>query len=1134
MNRLTYCLILSLLALSTAAFAQSAPVTILTPASNSVLNNAATTVTLRFSQGEHVTLQINGKSVDPSQIGRTETDSAAHIVTQTWYGVVLQEGANTLDAVTAEGEKAERAVQVETVVQAITLRANGARLPADGRATMTVEGMLLDGRGKVMDRGDKVTLTASAGEWVGEDADLDQAGFQVQAHAGHFSATLRAGVQAQAVHLRAGCGEQEAFTQVEFTTDLRPSLATGVVNLRLGSRRSDYDRPIQDFISPDVSNATKLHGQTAVFATGKVGDYLFIGAYNSDHALNQTAGGADSLGRDVQPSDQAYPVYGDSSTAFALAQSRDNLALRMERNSDYILWGDYGTAEFAGRSQQLTSVTRTFHAFKTNYQFGALQATGFYGDNVQGFQRDTIAPDGTSGDYFLSHRPLVYGSENVFLELEDLNRPGTVVERDAPQRGADYQIDYDRGTLFFQQPVLRTEAGPNGETLVRRIVVTYQYDTGAGGGSVYGGRLQYHLAGGVGQNNLVGMTFVRQNQGVREFNLYGADAALPLGRSGSLVAEFGHSDNNSDLLGTVSGWAYRLNAEIALRRGAQASAYYHSTDTGFANDATTSFVPGQTRYGGQLTAPLGPATRLRVGVDQENNHGVAPQPADTLVGILDPGAAPAAGTPVDNTLQTVTVGVDQRIRKANLSVGITSRHRTDEIAADQGSLSGNSAQVETRLTVPVQKNVTLEAENSTSLTANTDAVYTDRTAVGVDWKAKPGLEVRATQQFFGRGQYDGHSLTSVETVAEQKTADGAHLSDRLTLSGGDGGITLQQSLGLGKRWAVAPGLAVDLGYQHISGGFFGKTATGQQYPLPYAAGQSGQSLGVSGGGSISAGVEYTRPATFKASARYESRDSAGGNNTVITGALAGKISAPLTALASYQSAASSNQLLEGLGRASTLRIGLAYRDPLRDTTNLLVHYEYRRNPSVIPDDLLLGSGTGSREQLFAIEGIYAPEWQWEFYGKLARRDSASYLAGDYTDSSRINLAQARATYRFRSNMDIVGDIRWIGQPSTGYHSAGFAVETGFYATPDMRIAVGYSFGRVGDQDFTGEHSSGGFFLGFTAKVNQLLGGFGLERNALADTGQPVPAGFTPAPLGNAAGPAQSISTTSGDANTRGD
>ena len=1123
------------------AFAQVSPsqasqLAILSPGEDGALDSPAAAVVLRFPVGMAVTLRVNGTSVSPTQIGRTETDGATRTVTQTWYGVVLKEGTNTLVAESGPGgARAERTVEVQSAPRQITLRALGGRLPADGRSTLAVTGALLDAQGRPSHHDGLVTLTAGAGEWVGVDADPDQPGFQVRTVGGRFRAVLRAGVQAQTVRIRAASGGLEAFASVEMTTHLRPSLATGVVDLRLGSRRSDYDRPLQDFISPDVSDASRLHGRTSVFATGKVGDYLFLGAYDSDHALNQTASGQSSLGRDTQARDQPYPVYGDSSTAFALAQSRDNLALRLEHDQNYLMWGDYGTSEFAGPSQEFTAITRTFHALKANYQVGGLQATGFYGDNVQGFQRDTIAPDGTSGLYFLSHRPLVYGSESVFFELEDINRPGTVLERTAPQRGVDYEIDYDRGTLLFHQPVLRTDVGPDGQALVRRIVTTYQYETGGGGTSVYGGRMQYGLAGGAGRaaNGLLGVTFLRQNQGLQGFDLYGADAALPLlGGRGRLIAEVAHSANRSDGIGNVAGSAYRLSAEASPARGVQVTAYLHSTGTGFSNDATTSFVPGQTRYGGEVSDALTPTTRLRVQADHEDNKGIAPQPDPALVGVLDPGTTPAAGTPVDNSLQTYSVSVQQRVRRAELSVALTSRSRTDREAGS--GLGGNSDQVETRLTAPITKDVSLLAQNDTTLSPSTDPVYTDRTSVGADWKAKPGVDVKLTEQVYGRGQYKGHAVTSLETVAEHKGGDGTQLSERFALTGGASGFALEQSLGLGKRWVVVPGLGVSLGYEHVSGAFFGRTGAGNQFAQPYAVGQSASGLGVGSGGSMSAGVEYTRSRDFKASARYETRDSSGGQNTVITGALAGKVGRALTALGAYQESDAANQTLESLGRSVTLRMGLAYRDPSRDDVNLLLRYDYRRNPSTIPDTILVGSGTGSRDGVFAVEGIYAPEWQWEFYAKLARRDSVSFLAGDYVGVSRIDLAQVRATYRFRSDMDLVGDVRWIGQPTAGYSSRGLVVETGYFATPDLRLSLGYSFGRVGDRDFSGARSAGGVYLGFTAKVNQLFDGFGLERGALADKGRPVPAGFMPAPTGNAAGPTQPAVTTSSTPGRAGD
>jgi hypothetical protein len=238
-------------------------------------------------------------------------------------------------------------------------------------------------------------------------------------------------------------------------------------------------------------------------------------------------------------------------------------------------------------------------------------------------------------------------------------------------------------------------------------------------------------------------------------------------------------------------------------------------------------------------------------------------------------------------------------------------------------------------------------------------------------------------------------------------------------------------------------------------------------------------------------LDYTDNPQFQASARYEHRTSSGGSNTVISAGAAGKISPALTALVRYQQANASNQKLIGLGDTINLRMGLAYRDPNNDQWNALLRYEYRQNPATIPDTILLGNGTGAQDHTFALETIYAPNWQWEFYGKYALRNSTSYLASDLVGTSTVNLAQFRATYRLGYNMDLVGEARWIGQ--SNYTETGFVVETGYYLTPNLRLSAGYVFGEVDDRDFSGTRSAGGPYLGLTLKLNELFEGFGQQK-----------------------------------------
>ena len=128
-----------------------------------------------------------------------------------------------------------------------------------------------------------------------------------------------------------------------------------------------------------------------------------------------------------QNCEDQYPLYGDTSKVDVLTPSRDSVYAKLERSTgvagsipDMIMWGDYATSEFSTRSQQFSSLNRNLHGSKLNYNVGNLLVSGFYGDNVQGFQRDNIAPDGTSGTYFLSQRLLLGGSEmNAGLACPD-------------------------------------------------------------------------------------------------------------------------------------------------------------------------------------------------------------------------------------------------------------------------------------------------------------------------------------------------------------------------------------------------------------------------------------------------------------------------------------------------------------------------------------------------------------------------------------------------------------------------------------------------------------------------------------------------------------------------------------------
>ncbi|MGC1307545.1 MAG: TonB-dependent receptor [Phormidesmis sp.] len=1077
-------------------------VEILTPRSGEVLDIPSTPIALQFPVGAKIALLVNGRFIDSSQVGRTETDPTTQLRIQTWYGISLEAGDNLIEVVSSEtGEVfASRPVIVRGQPEDITLFAPET-IPADGRSTAVIRGQLVDDVGIASVWNTTVTLSASDGEFIGADQNPDQPGFQAPVVNGEFSAELQSSLTAHLVQLQVKTAGFEAFRQIQFTTPQRPSLVSGVVDIRLGARGTDFYDSYRDFLPLDGDNSYELDVDTAVFATGNLGEWLYTGAYNSDRTLNENCRGESTLFR-TSDSDcgNSYPTYGDDSSSDIVAPSLDSVYLRLERNSptnitgiDYAMWGDYSTEEFATASQLFTATNRQLHGFKANYNFGNLAVTGLYANNVEGFQRDTIAPDGTSGFYFTSQRNLVPGSESVYLELEELERPGTVLDRKPLTRNADYEIDYDRGTLLFRDPITRTEVDDFGQLLVRRIVTTYQHEDG-GNTDILAGRVQYNIdrpqgqqqGQQQGQESWVGASYFTENQGNRDFELYGVDAQITLGENARVIAEIAESSNSFETAGDVSGTAYRIEADGKLGNWLNGRTYFRSTDAGFTNSATTSFVPGQTRYGAQLTGQLGRNTSLRAQFDHEDNFGTAPQ-VITDVSPLLAGLNNEPGAALDNSLTTYSLGLSQRIGKGTAEVDWIHRDRTDRIDNDTNL---SSDQIRTRLTTPIANKLSLVAQNELNLSSNVDPIYPSRTLIGLNWEAAPWLNVGVNQIFYGGGGNNRGSVTSVDVTGEHTFASDTTLRGRVSSVDGrqiGGTIGLEQGINL------APGLNLDLGYEKVFSTFGNATAAGTQFSQPFA--NSASALGLSGGESYSVGLSYTDNPDFQASTRFEHRSSTRSSNTVFNLSALGRITPSLTVLGDYRLANAANQRITGLGTTSLLKLGMAYRNPEDDRFNALLRYEHRMNPNTIPTTANLGASTETQEHLFAAEAIYAPNWRWELYGKYALRNSRTAIngtSGDFSSSSTVQLAQARATYRLGYRWDVVGEARWLG--GRGYSETGFSVEAGYYPLPDLRLSAGYSMGAA-DRDFGENRNAGGFYIGATAKLSGLLNGFGTQPSA---------------------------------------
>ncbi|MEO1006341.1 MAG: hypothetical protein AAFW67_10940, partial [Cyanobacteria bacterium J06638_38] len=404
-------------------------VKILTPTANAILDRIHSSVVIQYPQGASVVLQVNGKSVDGGQVGNTIVNPVSKIVTQTWYGVIFDTGVNTLSVLSTTDRVNYNETSIQVTVpgrpEAIALETVEAEIPADGKSVATIKGRYVDQHGTTAPWNEIITLQSNAGQFIGNDLEPDKPGFQVKPANGEFTASLQAGYNAKQVRILATSSNLESYAQTKFKTTLREKpLLTGFADFRLGARGTDFYDSYRDFLPLDEDNDAEFDVTAAGFIQGSWGKWSYTGAFHSDRALNEDPDGENRLFQTYSPSEYDYPIYGDDSSVEATTPSIDNVYFRLEKNPiiefanpDYFMWGDFDTKEFATEAQEFSAISRQLHGFKFNYNLGNLQLNGLYANNVEGFQRDSISPDGTSGFYFLSRRLLIPGSEDVYLEL---------------------------------------------------------------------------------------------------------------------------------------------------------------------------------------------------------------------------------------------------------------------------------------------------------------------------------------------------------------------------------------------------------------------------------------------------------------------------------------------------------------------------------------------------------------------------------------------------------------------------------------------------------------------------------------------------------------------------------------------
>ncbi|MBT8442691.1 MAG: hypothetical protein KJO76_09925, partial [Gammaproteobacteria bacterium] len=159
--------------------------------------------------------------------------------------------------------------------------------------------------------------------------------------------------------------------------------------------------------------------------------------------------------RRVDPND-LYPTYGDDSTLEERAPTSGKFFLRVERDGNFLQWGDTqanldggsylrNERELYGASGQWSS------AEQTGFGEPRVSVSGFAALPDQVPQRDVFeATEGTI--FFLRRQDIAIGTERITVQLRD-STTGRVLSTETLQYGADYRINYFQGVVTLTRPL---------------------------------------------------------------------------------------------------------------------------------------------------------------------------------------------------------------------------------------------------------------------------------------------------------------------------------------------------------------------------------------------------------------------------------------------------------------------------------------------------------------------------------------------------------------------------------------------------------------------------------------------------------------------------------------------------------
>lgn len=996
-------------------------------------------IAIRHSPAQRVEVTINGKLVSPLNFDGVSTNAAGSVAVSRWRGVDLRNGDNQLVARVLDESGAEVAQLTRSVHYAggavrAELDRTASTLVADGSTRPVIALRMIDAFGQPARPG---TLGGwSVGEpyrswWEVESRDENKLvavgtrspTFSVGAD-GIARLELEPATQAGTAIVRVQLNERQ---EQEIRVWLEPRARDWVlVGIAEGTAAyNTISQNMQSAADAGLHEGYTSGNRVAFFAKGAIrGDTLVTIAYDS--ARDSEAEKERLLGT-IDPN-RFYTLYGDATEQRFEAATTEKLFLKIERRQFAALFGGFTTGMTV---TELSRYNRTFNGLKAEYAGDRFGYTAFAAESEQGYVKDEIQGEGTSGLYRLSRRPLIVNSDKVRIEVRDRFHSEVVLETRELTQYIDYSIDYLNGTLFFKQPV------PARDTSFNPVYIVAEYEVLGGGEAdvTAGGRASMKLAG---DRVEVGATYLQEGASAGDSRLGGSDLRIRLGTATELRAEIARSESD-DPASSAEATAYLTEIEHVTEK-LDARVYIREQDAGFG-------------LGQQMVSEDG--TR-KVGADARYNlsEHLALEGETYQQEMLKSGA------------QRQYVSGEVRREMDNYTLGAGARHVEDtglangDTESQQAFVNGSVDLFDDLITLRAAQDLPLGGKNSS-------IDFPARSLIGVDY------HWRASTTFFAEYEHaDGENFDSDMTRVGVRTTpwERAQIQTSMSQQASEYGPRVFANFGMMQGWKASDRWDLDFGVDQ-SRTVRGADAEPFNPDAPFASGSfNGDYL------AAFMGATY-RGEFWTFASRLENRHSDQEDRRVLSG---GFYREPVAGHAFAMSATAFDSQFSSGDDALVGEVQLAWA--YRPATSAWVVLDRLDLKHEARNDL-----QGQFESARIINNLNA-SWQLNPWMQLGTQVGARYASSTFDDQrysgfSGLYGVDMRRDLTNRFDVGVHGTL--LNSFDSGVSDTALGVDVGFVLAKNVWISVGYNFTGFRDDDFeASRYTAQGPFIKFRMKADQ--------------------------------------------------